>query len=425
MLSISDEIKPLLLENSLHREIIIRFPNAAEGEISEIGSSNIIAESFELKHSICDEKEFVLGGCITGQLTIQVVGIEQALNNKRINVFIRQTYSTGDLLPSDTLYPSDDLFPGPQKATIETQIFSGTIDSSLRQKNRSVKEIIAYDDMYLMSQTKCATWFKGYVQYTVTKTDTTLRNLIISTLDHFEAATGADIMKLANESDVFITNGFNDSKVLKMDLDTVKSVVKDNMVVTDLLKAFCELNSYFAIINPKGKLVFTKLFKSGVSTTEKKPVDEEIDAYADLSFEEYTTRPINRIRFKYNKDQNSDYGFSTDRQSWYVSDNIITSCCSDVSEFVNAFYQNNSGTIKNYIFYDLYSYRPFSADVFARWWLEPGDKVKIKTGYDDTETIESFVFERTIKGINGMRVTLKAQGTEFIGKDEIEEDGTV
>lgn len=417
MLSIPNEIKPLLLENSIHREIIIRFPNAAEGEISEIGSSNIIAESFELKHSICDEKEFVLGGCIAGQLTIQVVGIEQALNNKRINVFIRQTYSTGDLLPSDTLYPSDDLFPGPQKATIETQIFSGTIDSSLRQKNRSVKEIIAYDDMYLMSQTKCATWFLGYVEHT--EENKSLRTLIHTALERFEVMTGADVMKLVNESDVFITNGFNDSKVLKMDLDTAKSVVKDNMVVTDLLKAFCELNSYFAIINPKGKLVFTKLFKRSVSTTEKKPVDEEINAYADLSFEEYTTRPINRIRFKYNKDLNFDYGHSATRQSWYVSDNIITSCCSDVGALITAFNDNKGN---NYIFNDLYSYRPFSADVFARWWLEPGDKVKIKTGYDDTETVESFVFERTIKGINGMRVTLKAQGTEFIGKDEIESD---
>lgn len=395
-----------MLENSIHREIIIRFPNAAEGEISEIGSSNIIAESFELKHSICDEKEFVLGGCIAGQLTIQVVGIEQALNNKRINVFIRQTYSTGDLLPSDTLYPSDDLFPGPQKATIETQIFSGTIDSSLRQKNRSVKEIIAYDDMYLMSQTKCATWFLGYVEHTIV--DKPLKTLATVLIE-----SSTDVGTKA------IGRNFNDEKILKMNYDTVKSVVKDNMVVTDLLKAYCELNACFGIINSYGNLVLKKLYKATSSATEKKPVDEEINAYADLSFEEYTTRPINRIRFKYNKDLNFDYGHSATRQSWYVSDNIITSCCSDVGELITAFNDNKGN---NYIFNDLYSYRPFSADVFARWWLEPGDKVKIKTGYDDTETVESFVFERTIKGINGMRVTLKAQGTEFIGKDEIESD---
>lgn len=417
MLAIDEQTKSLLLENSIHREIIIRFPNATEGEISEIGSSNIIAESFELKHSICDEKEFVLGGCIAGQLTIQVVGIEQALNNKRINVFIRQAYSTGDLLPSNALYPSGDLYPGHQKATIEKQIFSGTIDSSLRQKNRSVKEIVAYDDMYLMSQTKCAAWFEGYVQYSVIGKNRTLRHLIFTTLDHFESLTNSDI------SYGEIPLSFNDLKILNMNLDTVKSVVRDNMVVTDLLKAYCELNACLAIMSPTGKLKLTKLYKqvNTASATEKKPVDEIITAYADLTFEEYTTRPINRIRFKYNKDKNFDYGHSATRQSWYVSDNLITSCCSDVSEFITAFNDNNG---KNYIFNDLYSYRPFSADAFARWWLEPGDKVAVKTGYNDTETIESFVFERTIKGINGMRVTLKAQGTEFIGKDEFE-NGTV
>lgn len=415
MLAIDEQTKSLLLENSIHREIIIRFPNATEGEISEIGSSNIIAESFELKHSICDEKEFVIGGCIAGQLTIQVVGIEQALNNKRINVFIRQAYSTGDLLPSNALYPSGDLYPGHQKATIEKQIFSGTIDSSLRQKNRSVKEIVAYDDMYLMSQTKCAAWFEGYVQYSVIGKNRTLRHLIFTTLDHFESLTNSDI------SYGEIPLSFNDLKILNMNLDTVKSVVRDNMVVTDLLKAYCELNACFAIMSPTGKLKLTKLYKqvNTASATEKKPVDEIITAYADLTFEEYTTRPINRIRFKYNKDKNFDYGHSATRQSWYVSDNLITSCCSDVSEFITAFNDNNG---KNYIFNDLYSYRPFSADAFARWWLEPGDKVAVKTGYNDTETIESFVFERTIKGINGMRVTLKAQGTEFIGKDEFEND---
>lgn len=415
MFAIDRQTRLLLLENSIHRDIIIKFPNAAEGEISEIGSDNIIAESFELKQSICDGKEFVLGGCIAGQLTIQVVGIEQALNNKRINVFIRQTYSTSNLLPSDALYPSEHLYPGQQKDTIEMQIFSGTIDSSLRQKNRSVKEIVAYDDMYMMSQTKCAWWFLGYVQYEIIDKERTLRKLIFAALDKYEEITESNI------SYEEIPLNFNDLNILNMNYDTVKSVVNDNMVVTDLLKAYCELNACFAIMSPTGKLKLTKLFKQDhiLYATEKKPVEEEISAYTDLTFEEYTTRPINRIRFKYDKNKNFDYGHSATRQSWYVSDNLITSCCSNVSDFVTAFNDNNG---KNYIFNDLYSYLPFSADVFAHWWIEPGDKVAIKTGYNDTETIESFVLERTIKGINGMRVILKARGTEFIGKDEIEND---
>ena len=34
--------------------------------------------------------------------------------------------------------------------------------------------------------------------------------------------------------------------------------------------------------------------------------------------------------------------------------------------------------------------------------------------------VDSFVFEREIRGVAGMRVTLSAKGTQFIGKDELQ-----
>ena len=243
MLVLDNKTKALLLENSLHREIVIRFPNATEGEISEIGSSNIIADSLELTHSICDEKEFILGGCIAGQFSIQVIGIEQALNNKRINVFIKQTYSKGALYPSDDLFPSDDLLPGLQKDTIEIQIFSGTIDSSLRQKNRSVKEIIAYDDLYLMSKIKCYNWFLGYVKYTP---NITLGGIARDVLDQFEIYTGISL--------AFNFSGFNNAKSLAVTTNLAENVAKDDMTLLDLLKAYAELNAIFIVISNTGKL---------------------------------------------------------------------------------------------------------------------------------------------------------------------------
>ena len=409
LIALDDETKVLLLENSLHREIVIRFPNATEGEISEIGSSNIVADSLELTQSICDEKEFVLGGCIAGQLSIQVIGIEQALNNKRINVFIKQTYSKGTLYPSDDLFPSDDLLPGLQKNAIEIQIFSGTVDSSLRQKNRSVKEIVAYDDLYLMSKIKCYNWFLGDVKYTA---DNMLGGFARRILEQFEISTGIVLN--------FTFNGFNNEKTLSFTSDLVENVAKDDMTLLDLLKAYAELNAIFIIISNTGNLKCVKLYQQqSTANTAKKDVDEVIDSYADLTFEEYITKPINRIRFRYNKNKNMDYGYSTQKESWYVSDNLITSCCTDVGDIVTAFNDNKGN---NYIFRDLYSYRPFTADVFGRWWLEPGDKIQIKTGYSDTEIVESFIFERTIKGINGMRVKLKTKGIEFLGKDDIESE---
>lgn len=239
-----------------------------------------------------------------------------------------------------------------------------------------------------------------------------VRELAFSAFDRFCIEKGINI-PVKNFS------GFNNGKILtgKMTYDLVKSVIRDDEVVSEILKAYCELNACFGLIDSEGALKFITLYKQQSNQTAKKDVDETISEYTDLEFEEYVTRPINRIRFSENKNGHSDYGFSTDRQSWYISDNIITKSCINASELVTAFKPGNSKN--NYIFYDLYSYRPFSADVLSRWWLEPGDKVRIKTGYNDTEYVESFVFERTIKGINGMKVTIKSHGEEFLGKDEI------
>lgn len=72
MIAVDSTIKSLLIKNSIYREIIIRFPDAASGNVREIGSKNIITDSFELKQSICDG-DFTLGGCIAGQMIIRVV----------------------------------------------------------------------------------------------------------------------------------------------------------------------------------------------------------------------------------------------------------------------------------------------------------------------------------------------------------------
>lgn len=407
MINIAESVRKKLLENPIHREIIIKFP---DDDIADIGSDNIIADSFELTQSICDG-DFELGGGIAGRLSVKVVNIESSLNNKRIRVYIKQKYGNGDLFPNEKLLPNETLYPGMQEATVERPLFYGTIDSSLRQKNRGVKEIIAYDDIYLLSQIKCKSWLTGYIGYT---SEITLGKLI-------KAALGTTDIESSKINDNSIN--FNYSKVLSwvgssegLAPSRVGDILDDDITVLDLLKAYCELNAQFAVIDNLGRINPVRLFKYSSGKTEKKVLSEDIRYYADLSFEEYTTSPINLIRFYYNKNQLCDYGRSAEKQSWYVSKNDICKCLDDIGEIITAFNDNNGA---NFIFHDLYSYRPFTADVFARWWLEPGDKVAIRTGYDDTETVESFVLSRTLKGINGMRCIIKATGTEYLGKDEI------
>ena len=46
-----------------------------------------------------------------------------------------------------------------RSGVIEVSLFCGTVNSSSRQKNRAVKEIIAYDDLYLASQKYAYNYF--------------------------------------------------------------------------------------------------------------------------------------------------------------------------------------------------------------------------------------------------------------------------
>ena len=100
MINLTDEVKKQLLNDSLQREIIISFP---DNDIPDITGENIVSESLELTQAISDGKEFKLGGCIAGQLTVRVINVDTELNGKRIKVIMKQSYSKGLLFPSDTV----------------------------------------------------------------------------------------------------------------------------------------------------------------------------------------------------------------------------------------------------------------------------------------------------------------------------------
>lgn len=101
MINIAESVRKKLLENPIHREIIIKFP---DDDIADIGSDNIIADSFELTQSICDG-DFELGGGIAGRLSVKVVNIESSLNNKRIRCILNKNTVTEIYFPMKSSYP--------------------------------------------------------------------------------------------------------------------------------------------------------------------------------------------------------------------------------------------------------------------------------------------------------------------------------
>ena len=395
--------RDLLLHNTVGRELVIRFPD----DNIEISSDNIVSESMSLTRSIIDGKELKFGGCIASQFKIKVIdvdkiqGISADLTGKNIEVSLKQTVRPL-LYPSIDLYPSESLFPCGANVVYKWRIFTGKIDSALRQKNRAVREIIAYDDFYSTAKYvyEQMTDFAAYPTGVNLKV---VREFMEGVINHPDDTEGVEL--------------FNDNTPLTFTLDNTRNSVRANKTTTiDVLSACAELNAAFAVMDTENKLRYIQL--GGVNAQ----LDEEIEYYSDLEWEEYEIAPITSAKFVYGGENDNYYFypfFTADTLSVYISDNIITKCCSNIATLVDNFFPHPYLPEDNHLFGDLLVYRPYKATLFDYWWLEPGDKISILAGTDDTQQIISYVFSVTLTGIQNIRVKINADGVKYLGKDEI------
>lgn len=418
MIQIDEQTRHLLLYNSIHREIILRFPD----DDFEITGGNIVSESFELTQSICDKKEFAFGGGVAGKMQINVIGINRLLNNKAVNVFLKATYSDSRLLPSKSLKPASNLIIGEQSHTVEVQLFSGKIYSVKKQKNRAIKQLVAYDLMYELSkQVLSLDMLTSYVTRRVeTDPSQSIRaEVFLNDMLNFSFDDYIISIDLRNSFSLDEYRTPNRNPRLNLDNTCIRGAAKKGINTLALLQAYAEQNAAFAMFKGNGDIFFKSLItkvSTGVYATE--PVDEIIPFYRDLSFEEFTVQPIGYASFKY-ADTATKTIKSDKSKSCYISENILWRCVKELGDL------GRIGWDGGYLIGDTYCYQPFKADVFARWWLEPGDRVQIETGFElengEPEIIDSFVLSRKIKGINGMSVTIEAKGVERLGVKEGEE----
>lgn len=414
---ISNELRSQLITHTYSRTLRLEFNGVT------IQSSNIISDTLEIESSIMDESTLVIGGCIASRMSIKVFNVNNLLNDTlsgvQIKAYITQNYTSDPLLPSDTLYPASDLSPGYTIHSLDQVIFTGYIYSIERQKQRNVFEIVAFDEMRRMSETKCRELISGYLAYRPDSIKT-LRNLMFTILksydDSNETNVKTDYIKGAD-------NEFQYKELRSTDINITSQLLyskaSDKLSVYDILKAHSELNSRFAYINASGTLSFISFWEHvgqwGASDaySQSRSANVAISSYNNLFYKDYNTSPIRTISFPYNNTQFL-YGSTSDKKQWYISDNIITKCSSDPKAYI---YNLKDGV--NYIFNNLYSYRPYSVTTFGEWWIEPGDIVSLPTNNADLPTLTGWVLTRRIKGVSGMKVELEAKGSKYFTKDEL------
>lgn len=388
----------------INRQLEIRFPN---NDYNTITAKNIVSESMVIQRSICDDN-FKLGGCIASSFEIQLIGISPyILDGKRIQAVLLE-YTDEEvvtLTPSETLYPAEDLHPGRTTGEpIETPLFTGTIDSAVRQKNRQIIKITAYDDIYTIMQMNVYTWFAQRAYYASGEILAT----IIENL--FEVPFQDRIPYLTRWQSTNTNTNYN--TVTQLSNALVQANYEASVIASEVLRSANELMGVFGYITGSGRYTTISLAKSKTYN---------IDTFVDLEFEEYKTAEIDIVSFTYNGGERFNMARASKTNCCYLSeDNVITNCIanrSNVKTLVTKLTQGVGGIADG----SCYMYTPFTLILYKDMLptgIGLGSKVHINTGstaQDDIKSIDSIIFAEKITGIQALKYEFSATGDKILG----------
>lgn len=355
-----------------------------------IDNETIHSETPVIKESICDVEDFTLGGCISSSMEFEV---SEILADE----------ITGLVYTAQIEVKNED---GEVALMVPMGVFR--VDQSQLVDDKDYKKVTAYDRMYDISE-DVAAWYNKYFSGDATHTVKETRESLLTYL-------GIPFV---------VQNLPND------DVTVEKTIESTSMSGTDVLRALCVINGGFGHMNREGKfevIILTGhgLFPEG-SLGENENVypsetlypedyfeylgmsDDEnaCPEYRSCKYEEYMTMPITCLNIQSTTD---DIGVTVgdDLSNPYV----ITAnffLYGKSHDELTEIGQNILGNIKDV------TYRPNTTELNGLPYLECGDVYALEKKND---SVESYIFSRTLSGIQALKDTYEAKGN-YIRANEV------
>lgn len=428
----------------LYNRIVISFP---DGDGEPITEENIRSESMRIRQTICDESYLKFGGCIASEFKIDLLrtndrSFDDSLIGKWISVKITQCFTTDNLLyPSSSLYPSPTLFSGFQTEEVDRYVFSGYIDSAVVSKtDNNVISITAYDILAKLHAEDATDAL--YAMYKTVNNNTlgTILNAVTSRFS-LNFVSGNLLSEFYNNgSNVTIRN----YPVWK-NTDWMNSGEK--ISYGQLLRDICEMLGTFGVIVPnsgKGSLEFRTLYNPDVEeyTFFEPPLNAETyqcTGYTDFVFpvENDSDRPgktvtaIGGLSDSYDGAVEKSYDFSANiltQRKYAQSGGSRTSTEFDYlinTSSIGTRLAMNAESESHPTACTLSEYKPVKVRLDARLWVKVGAPVRIyanktdaeggyiideTTGLPVKEIINTYIFTRTITGIQALTDEIETKG---------------
>ena len=381
MLPIPDSEKTKWGSGQYLKELRIIFPDIQR----VIYNDEIYGESMTLKESLFDSNGAInVSGCISSQFSIEIRHSLNAYVGQRIIAEIR-------------------IDGGAWR-----QLFSGYVDSVETVRDRSYQKLSCYDVIQYKGSTNVISAYEGLDD---TFTVKQLRDAVFTYLR-------------INQKTQTLPN---DLAVL------AKNTELTELAAIDVMRALCQINGMFGIINRDGQFEYRKLFffydKLPYPSDDLFPASdlypeevsedghEYIDAYESVKYEEYEVEPITKVtvRDSSSDEQAAEYGTGTN--NYLIEGNPLLS---------SALYSD-----KEFIAHNVYttfaglSFRPFDTNVIGRPYIEVGDAVSLyifdySSGEPVTVLLTFNVLTRNLKGIQWLKDNYTANGAQYQPEVKIE-----
>lgn len=324
-------------------------------------------ESLTLTESICKEDTLRFGCCEASILQFRVVNTVQSMKGCRCVLSVTV-----------------------EGANASAVIGTYTVESDKPTADRYYRDVTAYDDMYDIINVNVAEWYNSL----------TFPMTLKAFRDSFFRYWGIE--------------------------QEVAELVNDGMVVTETIKpselsgqtvitAICELNGCFGRIGRDGKIhyVFLRPHEGTLyPAVDLYPADALYPAenekntipkarYISCKYEDYKTALIDKVQIR---QEENDIGAIVGEGSncYIVQDNFLVYGMEP--EPLAEVARNLLSVI------DDISYRPATVEAKGNPCFEPGDAVRL---YTNTAIIDTYILQRTLKGIQALKDTYEADGEEY------------
>lgn len=349
-----------------------------------IANGDLFSQSIEISESLCSESELKFGCCEASSLKFKVANIVQPLINKWLTVSVVLDH-----------HGNEPFVIGRYK-----------VASDKVTSDRQHREIVAYDAMYDIINTDVSEWYKSL---NFPLNINTFRHLFLM---HFGIEWVGGDKNLVND-----------------DMAVEKTIEPEQLSGKDVITAICEINGCFGHIGRDGKFHYIYLrpniqglypsddlfpdhapdYLPQAKTGHLYPQNPEstridIGNYIECNCEDFVTKKIDKLQIR---QEENDIGavVGTGDNCYIIEDNFLVygKPAEQLQEAARNIYEKIHEVV----------YRPFDCDSVGNPCLEVGDSIRIPTRY---EIVESYVLNRTLKGIQALRDGLKADGVETYGE---------